>query len=226
MRRRHILLTAVVAAGALAPSAHASWRRPVPGEVTRPFDYRRSAPFERGARRDAWLAADAGQTVKAACSGTVTFAGSSPTGNVVTVNCGSLVATHLGLSGVRAATGAQVRAGAAIGHAGASGVGLGARRATDRWGYVDPMRLIGPEDPDLGPVPTAARREVRRPRAARRPVAVRSPRPHPAAPPLVAWAGLALVAATLAGVTGGTVRRRWGPSTSPRRSTTSTPRRT
>jgi hypothetical protein len=225
MRRRHILLTAVVVAGAVAPDATAAWHAPVPRRVVSGFDYRRSAPFERGARRGVRFAAEAGETVRAACPGIVGYAGHSPSGDVVTIRCGELVATHLGLANTRTRTGDRVGAGEPIGRAGSQGVGLGARVARDRWGYVDPLRLFAPAAPGLGPAPVPVRREPLRPRAARRPAARHAPEQRPAAPPAAAWLGLALVAATLAGVGGGTVRRRWGPSTSRQRSTTSMPRR-
>jgi Peptidase family M23 len=229
MRRRHILLTAVVVAGALTQDAAAAWRPPVAGPLTSTFDYNRGAPFQRGARRGIRFDAESGSAVRAACPGIVRYAGSAPGGDVVTVRCGELVATHLGLATVSVSAGTRVKAGSRIGTSGSSGVGLGARRIGDRWGYVDPAELLASSAPDLGPPPSPPP-PVARPRG--RPAPVRHPARLPgsrrvaAAPPLVAWVGLALVAATLAGVTGGTVRRRWGPSTSRRRSTTSMPRRT
>jgi hypothetical protein len=223
MRRRHLLLTAVVVAGALAPDARAAWRMPVDAPVKASFDYRRSAPFEAGARRGVWFGARSGQTVRAACAGIVSYAGATPRGYVVTLRCGGLVATHLGLAQISVARGAAVEAAASIGKAGSRGAGLGARRANDRWGYVDPLRLMAPRAPGLGPAPTGRRREPKRPAVdaapVERPAFIRSRANAPAGAPLGAWLALALVAGTLGGVAGGTVRRRWGPSTSLRRST-------
>jgi hypothetical protein len=230
MRRRHLLLTAVVVAGALSLGAGAdartSWRLPVDGPVKQNFNYRRAAPFERGARRGVEFGARAGQVVHAACSGIVSYAGPTPKGEVVTLRCGALVATHLGLANTNVARGAAVRAGSPIGKAGADGVGLGARRFNDRWGYVDPLRLMAPRAPALGPVPSGRFRRLRRPAlepdAGPRPVRAHSARESHDNAPLAAWVALALVAATLGGAAGGavsSVRRRWGPSTSPRRST-------
>src|SRR4051794_36987878 len=115
MRRRHLLLTAVVVAGALPSDAAAAWHSPVGGRVMSTFSYSRSTPFERGARRGVRFGAAAGVTVRAACSGLISYAGSSPGGEVVTIRCGRLTATHLGLAAVRVRAGTRVRAGSTIG---------------------------------------------------------------------------------------------------------------
>ena len=65
----------------------------------------------------------------------------------VTVRCGELAATHLGLAGVRVRRGRLVVAGARLGTALGPVVRLGARRAGRRHGYVDPAGLLG----GLGP---------------------------------------------------------------------------
>ncbi len=143
----------------------------------------------------------------------------------MTVACvRSLVATYLGLGRVVVRGGAAVSPGDVLGTVAASHLQLGARRAGDRNGYVDPLTLLrGESPPPLGAAPRAARRpRVDAPRRLRppRPVAVPrtspSPSPRPvavprlvpspsrspspravAAPrfPLPAWIGLGLVAA-------------------------------
>lgn len=208
MRRRHRLLTAVLVAGALlAEPAGAAWRMPVGGEVVRGFEYRRAAPFERGAHRNIQITGRPGQRVRAACGGEVTHAGVVPhRGLGVSVRCGSLVATHLGLASTRVAVGSQVRGGARIGEMAGARLTLGARRANDRWGYIDPRRLLRSPEPDLGPAPLVrpARWQIR---AAPR----RSPAPAPRPPgldrpPVVAWIGLGVAALALGGATVRTVR--------------------
>jgi hypothetical protein len=111
--------------------------------------------------------------------------------------------------------GARVRAGAALGAAGPAGrVRLGARLRGRRFGYVDPLRLLGPDRPAPPPVAPLGRAPrpgsaptARRP-AARPVVRVAVPRPAdapaPAIPP-AAWAGLVLLAAGVP--LGGLVRR-------------------
>ena len=116
-----------------------------------------SAPFARGQRRGIDVAARAGAVVRAACPGRVSFTGALPRrGLAVAVRCGSLMATYLGLGHLTARTGSRVARGDALGVLGASGrLRLGARRASDRRGYVDPMRLLTDSVPPLRfPPPT------------------------------------------------------------------------
>ena len=201
-----IALLACVAALLSAAAAAASWRAPVPGRVVRPFAYSPRAPFAAGARRGVDFAARPGARVVAPCSGRITFAGRVPGfGPSLSLRCGGLVATLLR---VRATRHGEVRRGGAVGVAGGP-VRLGARVAARRWGYVDPLGLIG--SPPLGAAPPA-------------PLPVRAPnRSRPASPaavaarvPWPAWAGLGLL---------GSLLGPWVISTSRRRSTTSTLRR-
>lgn len=172
------------------------WRRPVEGRVVAGFAYDREAPFVAGRRRGIDLVARPGAVVRAACSGRVSFAGRVPgrASQGVTVRCGRLVATHLGLV-PRVRRGVAVARGAPVGVLGASGVlRLGARQGEDRFGYVDPRALLGGGGPPV-PVPVPALRPGRRSpglarRVARRPVRtpppvlaprlVGTPRPVPA----------------------------------------------
>jgi Peptidase family M23 len=166
--------------------------------VARPFAYG-ADPFRAGWHRGADFRAGPGAIVRAACSGRVAWAGR----DVVTVRCGAFRVTHLPLARVRVPRGARVRAGARIGTLARSrdhaGLHLGVRRASDRFGYVDPVPLLAAPP---RPVPAAPPRIV-------------WPRPAPPrfdAPPRSevrvlapwpAWLGLAVL---LAGAVGGGVR--------------------
>jgi hypothetical protein len=136
----------------------------------------------------------------------------------VTLRCGPLVATELGLSEVVVGGGAHVRAGTVVGRLGARGtLRLGARRAGLRHGYLDPLALLD-DGPAGAPAPPAAGAPAPPPGAApARRSRHRAPPPRPAAPPVAAepgrhalpwsaWAGLGLLAAGAGG--GGIARRR------------------
>jgi hypothetical protein len=151
----------------------------------------------------------------------------------VSVHCGALVATLLGLGRVVVRAGAPVVRGGWLGAAGGAGlVRLGARRGADRHGYLDPLRLLG--GAERAP-PVLGRRRFgpapRRPAVVRVPRVVRGwrlarPRGGAARVGVTAWLGAGLLAAALgAGVTRRRSARRVAsatpcPSTSPRRSTT------
>jgi hypothetical protein len=149
----------------------------------------------------------------------------------VSVRCGASVATYLRLGHLSARRGARVGVGAPLGTLGPAGLlRLGARRASDRRGYVDPLsllrdprptapRVLATPRPQHPPVPHPARPRVRvAPRAARGPAAG----PRPAAPdapphaptlPWLAYPALALVASALP--LGGLVHRRRRRTRSP-----------
>ena len=124
------------------------------------------------------------------------------------MRCGALMATYLGLGRLAARAGlARRRAATPLGTLGATGrLRLGARRASDRRGYVDPLLLLADGArplPHLGPAPRALRRHPLPPtRPAPRPIAPATP-PAPgsaAAPrrlPWPAYPALALVASAL-----------------------------
>jgi hypothetical protein len=236
-----LCLLAVLVLRAPPPAFGAAWRLPVEGRVVHAFDYSPRTPFRAGAVRGVDLRVAAGVPVRAACSGRVTFAGRVPRGGLgVTVRCGGFVATELGLGAVSVRRGGVVLAGAVVGMAGEGGVvRLGARRAGSRFGYVDPMRLVGrgpavtppsmiplgrvplgdgPRGTPLAP-PPALGRESRDSRGFRSPGLGAGP----ARAPVLAWIGLALLAAGVGGgglMAAGSLRMRCRPSTSPRRSTT------
>jgi Peptidase family M23 len=204
-----------------AAGAAARWRWPLHGSLVGSFHYAPRHPFAAGRRRGIDIAAAPGAVVRSACRGRVTFAGPLPGagGRGVTVRCGALVATHLGLGRVTVRRGVRVGTGTRLGRVGPRGrLRLGARRRGDRFGYVDPLALLG-ADPPVGPsVPVAplpplgraprvpvdvAPRAVPRPRLAPRvrlaprPGAVAAPRLGAPGIPRGAWAGLVLLAAGL-----------------------------
>jgi hypothetical protein len=190
-------LVAVAVAAALAglpllglarPAAAGSWRRPVAGEVVGAFQYSARRPFAAGWRRGIDIAARPGALVHAACGGRVSFAGPLPgegAGRGVSVHCGALTATHLGLAGLAVRRGAMVAAGAPVGTLGPSGLlRLGARVTARRFGYVDPLRLLGRE-PWVPPVAAPRRRggRDRRPAPEPAPAPALGPAPRPHAVP-------------------------------------------
>ncbi len=229
--RVYVLVLGAVLAGA-APAAGAGERGPrlappVRGEVVRAFAYA-GDPFARGHHRGLDLAAEPGMPVRAACSGRVTFAGSAGAdGRAVTIRCGAWSVTHLPLRGLAVHAGERVVTGAPLGTVAAApghaGLHLGVRRATDRFGYVDPAPLLD-EAPTSPPAAGPPPRPASRPHG--------PPPPHPAPPqslpgsspvanrpstqlaPWPAWAGLALLLLGVVGAgTVGVTRSRRTPRT-------------
>jgi hypothetical protein len=204
-------LTLALPGGATEASAdHGRWRRPLPGGMLeRAYTYDPSTPFARGRRRGIDLRGRPGAPVLAACAGTVAPAGAVPRlGRGVTLRCGPLVATELGLAALAVRRDERVHAGQVVGRLGPRGVlRLGARRAGARLAYVDPAPLLeGPERtpppgaPGAPPAPVVPRRSPV-------PPAPRlTPATGPGRAPWPAVAGAALLAAGAIG--GGTVRAR------------------
>src|SRR3954470_13506917 len=155
------------------------------GEVVSAFRHDARTPFAAGQQRGVDLAARPGSLVVAACSGRVSFAGRVPRfGLGVSVRCGRMTATHLGLARVSVGRGTRVSAGAAIGSAGGSGVvRLGARVTAERFGYLDPLSLVG-DGRVPGPAPIAP---VRPRPSVPRPPPVAAPAPRPAGGPGLPW---------------------------------------
>src|SRR4051812_17463356 len=117
-----------------APAGAERWRRPLPGgAVVAAFTYERTAPYQRGRRRGIDIAAAPGTPVLAPCAGTVSHVGRVPAwpGIGVTLRCGRLVATELGLSRAVVRRNGRVSAGAPVGVLGARSLRLGARIASD-----------------------------------------------------------------------------------------------
>src|SRR6185437_5316568 len=216
----------------------ATWVWPVHGRVLARFAYHARTPFARSQRRGVDIGAPAGTPVVAACPGRIRFAGSVGTaGRTVSMACGAYVVSYLHLDRIATRGGARLSAGDPLGTVGTTGrrherpphLSFGVRLRSDRWGYVDPLRLLGHDrtpppalapvrgrrtTPPLGPAPASERRPAapsaeRRPEApGRRPVTPAPARvsPAPALPLGSLWlpVGLALalaaVGAPLAGV--------------------------
>jgi len=186
------------------------WLPPLPAvAVARGFDFDARTPFATGVRRGVRLAGEPGQAVRAPCSGRVTFAGRVPRlGSGVSLRCGRFAATEFGLRRVQVRRRAVVIAGAPVGTLGSRGrLWLAARVVAARWGYRDPLELLGgASDRQLGPAPLPLSVRVLRPD-------VPPPVPAPVGTavvtplPLAAWIG-AGVAGIGAGL-GVTLRRRW-----------------
>ena len=148
MALRALLTTAIAAAalaGASAPAA-AEWSWPLGRDavVSERFSFRVSDRFRAGSLRGLRLRSRRGGEVFAACSGVVSFAGMLPDGRrAVTLRCGRLVATEIGISSLRAAAGRSLVAGESLGsiRPGAT-LQLGARVAERRDGYLDPLGLL------------------------------------------------------------------------------------
>ena len=184
---------------------HAAWRWPLRGPVVGAFRLTPRAPFARGQRRGIDVAASPGARVRAACAGRVTFAGALPhEGLAVTVRCGALVATYLRLGRLDVRRGTHASTGQRLGALGPDGrLRLGARRAGDRRGYVDPLTLLRDPTPTAPPVLGSAPRPRRR-RPAPVPAANPRPRANPAPAhaeprrlPWPAYAAIALIATAL-----------------------------
>ena len=179
--------------------------------VAREFDFDPGAPFARGTLRGVRLQTEPGALVRAPCSGRVTFAGRHPRlGNAITLRCGRLVATTLGLERTRVRRGAAIPVGIPIGTLGRPGLlHLGARVATRRFGYLDPLTLIGDAagPPLLAPPP---RRTTSRRWSAPSGSPQTAPDRRPAPAPPLAWLGAAL--AGIGAGLGSTLRTRRRPS--------------
>jgi hypothetical protein len=173
--------------------------------------------------------------VRAACRGTVSFAGSAGTsGRTVSVECGGYTASYLHLSSIAVERGDRLRRGEPIGEAGTTGrprlrephLYFGVRRTGERWAYIDPLSLLprlagGPPPPvpalerrrppsaPLGPAPRAAPVGRTAPVGRDAPLGRAAPvgRAAPALP-LAAWVGLAALAAALAATPLARARRR------------------
>jgi hypothetical protein len=170
-----LLVGGLIAFVALPPAAAEGWTWPVRGPVVGRFVYARANPFAAGQRRGIDIAAPRGTPVVAACAGRVRFAGPIGTsGRTVSTACDPYVVSYLHLDTIAVRRGARVHAGDPIGTVGTTGrrhesrphVSFGVRRAIDRWGYVDPLRLLpreGASPPDLAPLPRRGARPRPRP---------------------------------------------------------------
>jgi hypothetical protein len=195
--------------GPTAVAADERWRRPLPGgAIVAPFTYERATPYMHGRRRGIDLRGRPGALALAACTGTITYAGRVPRfGRGVTIRCGTLTATELGLSKTFASRGSHTTRGSLLGLLGPTGtLRLGARLTSDRHAYIDPEPLLSDQPPQLAPLPPLNHRRIRdlRPRHY-------APPATPSSPPLPLPAligATALLSATLGGTTLRIRRRR------------------
>jgi len=226
-----LLLILLAWAGPSAGPAAAAegWTWPVAGRVVTP--YRVAAdPYAAGQHRGIDVAAPAGAPVVAAAAGTVRFVGAvGSSGMTVSIRTadGRYDTSYLHLSEMSVQDGEQVRAGEPIAAAGTSGrpssttphLHFGVR-TVGAHAYRDPLGLLAPRSaprtrdvPHGGPAPItfpAHRFPARRPVRADLPTVDRG------------WAVACLALIALAAVVGRSSIGAPCPTTSPRRSTTST----
>ncbi len=190
LRRRVLALTAALTAllaallAALlvallvtpAPAAAAAWHWPLDSrQIAERFSFDQGDRYRRGAHRGVTLRGAGGSEVKAVCSGIVSFSGRLPDRrHAVTLQCGRLAATEIGLSATTVRRGQTLLAGQPLGRLGSDGLlQVGARLQRRRDGYRDPLPLFAavPTVPVLAPLaPRAPRGGAARrgPRAALR----------------------------------------------------------
>jgi hypothetical protein len=213
--RRPLALAAVLLWLAIPPAAAAAaprWHWPLRGELAGRFRLTRATPYAAGQRRGIDIAARPGAPVGSACAGTVTYAGRVPRGGLgVTVRCGRLAATHLGLGTLAVRAGSRLAPGTRLGTLGPEGrLRLGARVAARRFGYVDPLVLLAPDPVPRPPLGGAPRARPAAPPPLQAPARSVAPPAAPPAIPSLAWAGVGLLAAglPLGALTRRTTRRR------------------
>jgi Peptidase family M23 len=154
------LAACAVAAALVAPATARGWAWPVQGPVLRGFSFG-SDPYAGGLHRGIDIGAETGAPVVAPSSGTVTFAGTVPTGGktlaIATPDGYSATLLHLGsLSVVR---NAAVSEGDVVGTVGPSGMAeldvpyvyLGIRRSAEPQGYLDPLLFLPSPPPSVPP---------------------------------------------------------------------------
>ncbi|MCX6370674.1 MAG: M23 family metallopeptidase, partial [Solirubrobacterales bacterium] len=128
-------------------------------QLSERFDFDRSDPYRAGARRGITLSGQPGAKVRAVCSGVVSFAGPLPDGRRgVTLRCGGLAATELGLQQSEVSGGETVIAGQPLGSLGPGALlSVGARLMDERNGYRDPLALLAAPPTSLPLAPLAPR---------------------------------------------------------------------
>ena len=169
-----------------SPLPRRCWRSPPPSSRSAgcgrsPARWRARSPIRerpvhhRGSPRCRSQRAARG-VVRAACAGRVVHAGAvASSTKVASTTCGARRVSYLPLATLAVHAGENVRAGARVGTvaAGHGGLHLGVRRERDRFGYTDPMMLLGGPDRPFAPAPRPApprpaRDRGRSPRRARR----------------------------------------------------------
>jgi murein DD-endopeptidase MepM/ murein hydrolase activator NlpD len=132
------------------PAPACAWTWPVDGSVVRGFSFDPSHPYAAGQHRGIDIAASEGTPVRAPAAGTVTFAGTVPSGGkTISIETPlGYTATLLHLGSVVVARDAHVGEGARVGTAGGdSFVYFGVRATANPQGYVDPLGFL-PLRPD------------------------------------------------------------------------------
>ena len=142
------------------PGARA-WTWPAGGAVLQPFVFDRAHPYAGGQHRGIDVAAAPGEPILAPAAGTISFAGTVPSGGptVTILTPDGYAVTLLHLGSLAVGRGTAVAEGQGVGAAGAGGfVYLGVRVATDAQGYVDPLGFLPPRvaPPTTAPVPPSA----------------------------------------------------------------------
>src|SRR6186713_807929 len=135
-----------------------AWAWPVDGPVLRPFVLG-DDPYAGGQHRGVDIGAPAGTPVRAPAAGTVSFAGTVPTGGktitIRTADGYAVTLQHLGsYSVVREGEVGEGDVVASAGDAAKPYVYLGVRKAEEPDGYVDPLVLLpAPAPAPVDPVP-------------------------------------------------------------------------
>ncbi|HJS70446.1 MAG TPA: peptidoglycan DD-metalloendopeptidase family protein, partial [Gaiellaceae bacterium] len=146
-----------------------AWAWPVDGPVLRPFVLG-DDPYAGGQHRGVDIGAPAAAPVRAPAAGTVSFAGTVPTGGKTTTirTADGYAVTLQRLGSISVARGSAVGEGDVVGSVGEAAepyVYLGVRKADEPDGYVDPLGLLpplvnpAPDEPtpvEPGPVPAPA----------------------------------------------------------------------
>jgi hypothetical protein len=195
MKRLALLLPVLVALQVgVQPSL--AWTWPVDGPVLRPFVLG-DDPYAGGQHRGVDIGAPAGTPVRTPAAGTVSFAGTVPTGGkTITIRTADGYAVTLQrLASVSVARGSAVEEGDIAGSVGESAepfIYLGVRKADEPDGYVDPLGLLpplapapapdepAPVEPDPEPAPAHGSGLKHHGHAAPTPVAVEQPSVDPA----------------------------------------------
>ncbi len=195
-------LTALLVSPLTSEASQWQWPLAEPGLRER-FNFDRGHPYRGGARRGVNLSGQAGAKVRAVCSGVVSFAGLLPDGRRgVTLRCGNLAATELGLAQVDVSEGDALVAGQQLGSLGSDArLRVGARLASERNGYRDPLSLLAapPTSLPVAPLAPRGRRIPPPPRPAQRSGLRSENQPRPVAPWLLAatWLGLGISGAAI-----------------------------